>query len=248
MIIQLKRGLKANLPASDLAGVPLITLDTNELFIGQGAGNPLSKISDIVIAATSTNIDTSKIWINTTTNEVMRYNGSAWIQLDVASFSSITGSPTDNTALAAILNTFATTTWVTSQLASLGSAVFWQTPAISILSTPPVSPNIGDCYLIGTNPTGVWSTEVNAIATYSATGWIFKTPVIGMVIEVENENNFLYLYNGTAWIAKAFDNITASTGLVRNGNDIQLNSNVAGAGLTFTSGVLAVGTIDCGTF
>jgi hypothetical protein len=41
--IQLKRGLKANLPASAAAGEALVTTDTHEMSIGTGAGlSPLA--------------------------------------------------------------------------------------------------------------------------------------------------------------------------------------------------------------
>ena len=43
--ILLKRGLKSNLPEHAATGEPLITLDTGELFIGQGQELPLMKVS-----------------------------------------------------------------------------------------------------------------------------------------------------------------------------------------------------------
>lgn len=43
---QFKRGLKANLPSSAYEGEPLYTTDTNELFMGNGTGNPISQIGE----------------------------------------------------------------------------------------------------------------------------------------------------------------------------------------------------------
>ena len=246
--LQLKRGLKANLPSEALAGTPLVTLDTSELFIGNGIGQPLLKISDIVVAATSTGIDHSKLWVDTTANQIKRYNGSAWVELNVASFASITGVPSDNAALQAVLDTFATITYVDSQIASLGGAVSWQNPVASILSIPPVTPTLGDRYLIGASPSGLWAGKADNIAEYKVSGWTFKTPVIGMVVDVTATAEFLYIYNGSAWVAKAFDSITASGGLERTTNDIHLAASVAGEGLKLTAGVLEVDVIDCGTF
>ena len=57
--LQLLRGLKANLPSEALAGQPLVTLDSTELFIGNGIGQPLLKISDIVVG--SPNFLTSQV-------------------------------------------------------------------------------------------------------------------------------------------------------------------------------------------
>jgi hypothetical protein len=242
--VQLLRGLKVNLPAEALAGVPVVTLDTLELFIGQGLGNPLSKISDIVIAAVSTGIDHSKIWIDTTVNQVKRWSGSAWIPMDVASFASITGSPTDNAALAALLDTYATITYVDAQIAGLGGAVSWQNPVLDIVDTLPGSPTIGDRYLLST----VAGSHPKEIAEYESTGWEYKAPTIGMVVDVISAVEFLYIYNGSEWVAKAFDSITASGGLIRVANDIHLDASVAGEGLKLTAGVLEVDVIDCGTF
>ena len=242
--IQLLRGLKANLPADALAGTPLVTLDTAELFIGNGIGQPLVKISDIVVAAVSTSIDHSKIWIDTTTNQIKRYSGGAWIPMDVASFASLTGSPTDNAALAALLATYATITYVDSQIAALGGAVSWQNPVLDIVDTLPGSPTIGDRYLLS----AAAGSHPKEIAEYESTGWVYKAPTLGMYVEVESQVNVLYNYNGTIWVARAFDNITASGGLERTANDIHLAASVAGEGLKLTAGVLEVDVIDCGTF
>ena len=242
--LQLKRGLKANLPSEALAGTPLVTLDTSELFIGNGIGQPLLKISDIVVAATSTGIDHSKLWVDTTTNQIKRYNGSAWVELNVASFASITGVPSDNAALQAVLDTFATITYVDSQIASLGGAVSWQNPVLDIVDTLPGSPTIGDRYLLSATA----GSHPKEIAEYKVAGWVYKAPALGMYVEVESQVNVLYNYNGTTWVARAFDNITASGGLERTANDIHLAASVAGEGLKLTAGVLEVDVIDCGTF
>lgn len=54
--IQLKRGNLANLPVEGLAGEPIITLDSRELFIGTGAGTPLKKVSDVEFVATKADL------------------------------------------------------------------------------------------------------------------------------------------------------------------------------------------------
>jgi hypothetical protein len=125
--IQLLRGLKANLPVEALAGEPLVTTDSGELFVGQGIGQALLKISDVIIAAASTGIDHARLWFDTTVHQLKYYDGSAWVEM-------------------------------------------------------------------------------------------------------------------------LAENITASAGLERTGNDIHLAASVAGEGLKLTAGVLEVDVIDCGTF
>ena len=60
-VIQLKRGLKQNLPASAQQGEPLVTLDTGELFIGQGDGLPLLPVSGGVGGGTTDPLLASRV-------------------------------------------------------------------------------------------------------------------------------------------------------------------------------------------
>ena len=50
--IQIKRGLKADLPESGEVGEPFLTTDTHELYVGQGSGLPL-----VPLSVTDINID-----------------------------------------------------------------------------------------------------------------------------------------------------------------------------------------------
>ena len=68
--LQIRRGLKAALPASAALGEPLITTDTRELFVGTGSS--IYKIGDIVFAATAPEVVEGKVWINTTDNSIHR--------------------------------------------------------------------------------------------------------------------------------------------------------------------------------
>jgi hypothetical protein len=44
--IQIRRGVKAHLPASALAGELIVTTDTHELYVGAGVGVPMVKLAD----------------------------------------------------------------------------------------------------------------------------------------------------------------------------------------------------------
>jgi hypothetical protein len=78
---QLYRGLKTNLPSEAIEGMPLVTLDTGELYVGKGVGNPLEKISDVIVAAASTGIDHSKLWFDTTVHQLKYWDGAAWVEM-----------------------------------------------------------------------------------------------------------------------------------------------------------------------
>lgn len=50
------------------------------------------------------------------------------------------------------------------------------------LNTPPGSPSTGQAWIVGTSPTGAWASNANDIAVYTARGWIFATPQIGLTV------------------------------------------------------------------
>lgn len=111
--------------------------------------------------------------------------------------------------------------------------------------TPPVSPTTGDRYLIGLDTggslaTGAWSTHDGKVAEWSGSAWEFTTPTTGMFVSVDDEPTVLYNFSGTTWSSKNFESTTASTGLTKVGQDLQLASSSAGTGLSFSAGTLSI--------
>ncbi len=67
------------------------------------------------------------------------------------------------------------------------------------INTPPSSPTIGHCHIIGSAPTGVFVGHSNKIAYNSENGWLFYVPF--KWLDVINEaDDTRYCYNGTAWV------------------------------------------------
>src|SRR5450755_3827849 len=64
------------------------------------------------------------------------------------------------------------------------------------INTPPGSPSAGDCYIVGSSPTGAWVGQANAIA-YFTTGWNFAAPIKGMTVWIDTLA-LLYTWSGTA--------------------------------------------------
>jgi len=123
----------------------------------------------------------------------------------------------------------------------------WQPSVIDRIVTPPGSPTVGDRYLIDTtvgSPTGAWVGNGNSIAQWSGSVWLYTVPTAGTFVSVDAEADGLYLFGGSSWAKKYFEATTASTGLVKVGFDIRLDATSAGAGLGFSSGVLAVNVDD----
>lgn len=108
------------------------------------------------------------------------------------------------------------------------------------INTPPVSPSVGDRYLIGTSPSGVWTGKANQEAIYTALGWSFIVPTAGNVLNVNTYTAGFYYYTGSAWVTRDFEKTTASLGLIKVGADIQPNFEVSNPTLKNASGYLAV--------
>lgn len=78
-------------------------------------------------------------------------------------------------------------------------------PVFSVLDkdedTPPGSPSIGDRYLLPAASTGAWATHDDSIAIFTARGWEFILPRIGLFVLVEDEITFYSYTPAGAWVA-----------------------------------------------
>lgn len=64
----------------------------------------------------------------------------------------------------------------------------------------PASPALGDTYILTAAPSGDdWASEAKTVATYTARGWIFREPFIGMAVYVEDEASFYHFAAGGNW-------------------------------------------------
>ena len=66
-------------------------------------------------------------------------------------------------------------------------------------NAPPASPVDGQCFIIGTAPTGAWAGHASAIAGYSAGGWRFVAPVAGMRA-LDKVSGQTASYDAAAWV------------------------------------------------
>jgi Protein of unknown function (DUF2793) len=49
-------------------------------------------------------------------------------------------------------------------------------------SSIPTSPGIGQCWIVGPGPSGVWAGKANHIAGWTSGGWRFAAPLEGMAV------------------------------------------------------------------
>jgi len=54
------------------------------------------------------------------------------------------------------------------------------------LSTPPASPALGACYIVGQTPTDAWTGNEQSIAAYTSGGWRFIAPFDGISVYVKS--------------------------------------------------------------
>src|SRR3546814_11902765 len=70
------------------------------------------------------------------------------------------------------------------------------------LATPPANPAIGQCWIVDAAATGVWSGAENAIAIWTAGGWRFAAPRVGVQVNRLADGARLR-FDGSGWTAPA---------------------------------------------
>ena len=73
-------------------------------------------------------------------------------------------------------------------------------PAVEALeaTSPPTSPEIGQSWVIGSDPSGAWSGHAHALAIWTEGGWRFHAPAAGMGVTVR-PTRMPASWDGTRW-------------------------------------------------
>lgn len=77
----------------------------------------------------------------------------------------------------------------------------------SIINTPPDNSNIGDTYIIGSNPTGVFAGKTNYLAIYTSTGFIYSQPKLSWKLFNE-ETSHLMIYTSNGWVNESDNSVS----------------------------------------
>lgn len=67
------------------------------------------------------------------------------------------------------------------------------------LTAPPVSPSIGDSYIVAAAATGAWASHDNQIAVFTSRSWLFLTMPVGKPAFNEADGSFYYRNGAGSW-------------------------------------------------
>lgn len=66
-------------------------------------------------------------------------------------------------------------------------------------ATVPPSPTAGQCWIVGTSPTGAWLGHANEFACWTEGGWRFVSPIDGFLVW-SIADSMQFRFDGTGWI------------------------------------------------
>lgn len=67
------------------------------------------------------------------------------------------------------------------------------------VNTPPSTPSIGQCWVVGNSPTGAWAGHADTLAGWMSGGWRFVAPRAGMAVWDIGAGYSLH-YDGSGWV------------------------------------------------
>lgn len=96
-------------------------------------------------------------------------------------------------------------------------------------NSPPGTPADGDCYVIGSSPTGAWTGKAGRIALYESSAWAYYLPYEGAQL-YDKSSDAVIKYDGAAWVAQV-----AGYSSVSNAADKDLVTGTVEIGYTWSS-------------
>lgn len=77
-------------------------------------------------------------------------------------------------------------------------------------------PSLGDAYIVPSAPTGDWSGHSDEIAVWTARGWRYIEPEIGLLVYVESQNGFWHYDENGDWVAGIGSSALAANSVTSN--------------------------------
>ena len=105
-----------------------------------------------------------------------------------------------------------------------GAQLEWQDSVLDRLATPPVSPTLGDRYLVIATATDAWVGQEDKIAEYNGATWDFTAPTTGTYLGVDDETDGIYYYGGSSWVKQLWEATTGSGFIDVTNRDVTLKN------------------------
>lgn len=105
-----------------------------------------------------------------------------------------------------------------AQIGAAPSKLEWQDSVISEVAfdSLPMTPATGARYLV------ISGTNANSVAQWNGSAYVFTTPTLGMFVTVDDQDNSIKYYNGSAWVAKVWENYIVGAGLNLTSNTMKV--------------------------
>lgn len=82
-----------------------------------------------------------------------------------------------------------------------GEAIVRDAALSATTSAQPATPSLGDTYIVPVAPSGDdWASHADEIATFTARGWLFRQPFIGMIVYVADEDLLYHFDSNGDWV------------------------------------------------
>lgn len=91
------------------------------------------------------------------------------------------------------------------------------------INSPPSSPILGQAWIIGTAPSGVWLGSANALAGWTAGGWRFVQLPVGASVMIRS-NSLKWKRNSASWVVSPTASVPSGGSIV----DVQCRAALSG--------------------
>ena len=148
-------------------------------------------------------------------------------KIEFASVPQVSSNPTVDNDLARKLYVDSA---VSSAVSALANGMEWQDSALDYVTDNTVIPLTevsGDRYILAHNggaPHVDWDgATAGDIVEFDGSVWVAITPSTGMMIVADDAPSLVYLWSGSAWVAKSFESTTAGSATSLNGLAVDVN-------------------------
>lgn len=103
------------------------------------------------------------------------------------------------------------------------------------VTAPPVSPALGDAYIIPVGATGDWAGLTDYVVHWYVNGWKYYIPFEGMQVRIVDELPETFAYDGTNWVVGLAAATPAAVSVTSVGGVLTLDMKLKAEGYFYTT-------------